>query len=130
MRIGDAPAFGYALIPEYLNAKVTVGTLFYGAARFRVEFDDRPLAHLQLVMTAKLRRHEGFMLSWSTTTASDSSRSMVWVHPATDLEFDFTGGTAPEINREWIATLMLLANTAHGLHVTAEATLEPLPPAV
>ena len=33
-----------------------MGKLYYGAARYEVEFEDRVLAHLQLVMTGKLRR--------------------------------------------------------------------------
>ncbi|MFD3445833.1 hypothetical protein ACFDTO_14660 [Microbacteriaceae bacterium 4G12] len=104
-----------------------MGTLFYGAARFRVDFEDRALAHLQIVMTAKHRRGEGFLLSWTVPTAGGGSRSAVWVHPATDLEFSFSGGRAPEINREWIDTLVRLANTADGLHLTGEGDLRPAP---
>ena len=107
-----------------------MGSLFYGAKRLQVEFDDRALAHLQIVMIAKLRRSEAFLLSWTVNTATGSGRSMVWIHPATDLHFRFTNGRHPEINREWIGQLMLLANTATGLHLTDEGDLRPLHPAV
>ncbi|MFD3444536.1 hypothetical protein ACFDTO_08055 [Microbacteriaceae bacterium 4G12] len=52
-----------------------MGTLFYGASRLEVTFDDRVLAHLQIVMTSKLRRHESFMLSWSVDRTDGSGRS-------------------------------------------------------
>jgi len=105
-----------------------VGTLFYGADRLPVEFDDRSLSHLQLVMTAKLRRSEGFLLSWTSAGGKAGERSMVWIHPATDLQFQFRDGRPPRINREWIEQLVLLANTAAGLHVTEEGDLRPLEP--
>jgi hypothetical protein len=40
-----------------------VGTLFYGADRHAIDVDDRALAHLQLAIVTKLRRHEGFAFS-------------------------------------------------------------------
>ncbi len=104
-----------------------MGTLFYGASRFRVDFDDRALAHLQIAMTAKHRRGEGFLLSWTAATPG-GGRSAVWVHPGTDLEFSFSGGRPPEINREWLEELMRLANTADGLHLTSEGDLRAAPP--
>ena len=103
-----------------------MGTLFYGASRFRVDVEDHALAHLQIAMTAKHRRGEGFLLSWTVATPGGSSRSAVWVHPATDLEFSFTGGRPPEINRAWLEELVRLANTADGLHVTREGDLKPI----
>jgi hypothetical protein len=106
-----------------------VGTLFYGADRLPVQFDDRTLAHLQLVMTAKLRRSEGFLLSWTAARPDDGARSTVWIHPATDLHFAFADGRAPAINREWIGRLVLLANTPAGLRVTEEGDVRSLDPA-
>lgn len=105
-----------------------MGKLYYGAARFEVEFDDRVLAHLQLVMTGKMRRSEGFLLSWSTPVGHGSGRSMIWIHPATDLHFQFSGNGRPTVNRDWLERLAVLANTASGLYVTPEGELHPLDP--
>lgn len=102
-----------------------MGNLYYGAGRFSVPFDDRVLAHIQLVMIAKLRRHEGFVLSWSEPDPG-GGRSMLWISPTTELHFKFHGGKAPRINRQWLEQLAGLANTAGGLHVTDEGDLEPL----
>jgi len=103
-----------------------MGKLYYGAARFEIEFDDRVLAHLQLVMTGKLRRSEGFLLSWGTPAERGSGRSMVWIHPATDLHFQFAGSGRPAVNRDWLERLAVLANTATGLYVTPEGDLQPI----
>ncbi|MFD3443839.1 ATP-dependent DNA ligase [Microbacteriaceae bacterium 4G12] len=103
-----------------------MGTLFYGSNRLEVQFDDRVLAHLQIVMTAKLRRGEGFILSWTDGVSAGSGRSMVWITPVTDLHYRFSGNRPPSINRTWLDELASLANTAPGLYVTEEGTLTPL----
>lgn len=103
-----------------------MGKLFYGAARYEVEFEDRVLAHLQLVMAGKLRRSEAFLLSWTTPPERGSGRSAIWVHPSTDLHFQFSGSGRPSVNREWLERLAILANTASGLYVTPEGDLHPL----
>ncbi|MFD3443844.1 hypothetical protein ACFDTO_04510 [Microbacteriaceae bacterium 4G12] len=102
-----------------------MGTLFYGAGRLEAQFDDRTLAHLQIVMAAKLRRSEGFMLSWSLDVRQGSGRSSVWIHPSTDLQFLYTGSRSPEINREWLAELADLSHGPGGLHVTGEGKIRP-----
>jgi hypothetical protein len=101
-----------------------MGKLYYGAARYEVEFEDRVLAHLQLVMTGKLRRSEAFLLSWTTPVERGSGRSMIWIHPTTDLHFQFSGNGRPAVNREWLERLAVLANTATGLYVTSEGDLQ------
>jgi hypothetical protein len=49
----------------------------YGAHEYAVEVDDRALAHLKMVMVAKLRRHEPFLLSWENSAAKGSGRESV-----------------------------------------------------
>jgi hypothetical protein len=108
------------------SSGVRVGALFYGSDRFEVEFDDRVLAHLQIVMTAKLRRGEGFILSWTDGVSAGSGRSMLWIAPTSDLHYKFSGNRPPSINRKWLDELASLANTAPGLYVTEEGTVAPL----
>jgi hypothetical protein len=103
-----------------------MGTLFYGAARHEVPFEDRVLAHLQIVMTAKLRRTEGFILSWTAPTSSGSGRQMIWITPSTDLHYKFSGNTPPAINRTWLEEMAVVSNSTHGLYVTEEGALQPL----
>lgn len=103
-----------------------MGTLFYGAARFAITFDERVLTHLQIVMNAKLRRGESFALSWADGVKIGGGRSIVWVSPGTDLHYKFSGSRLATINRQWLEELAVLANTPQGLHVTEEGNLTPL----
>ena len=103
-----------------------MGTLFYGAARFPIAFDERVLMHLQIVMNAKLRRGESFALSWANSPDAGSGRSIVWIAPSTDLHYKFGGIRPAAINRKWLEELAVLANTPQGLHVTEEGSLTAL----
>jgi hypothetical protein len=85
-----------------------------------VDFDDRVLAHLQLVIGAKLRRNESFYFSWRDDQQIGNGRSTVWLHPAIPIYFKFHGGRPPAINRAWIEMLMTQANSSTGLRITPE----------
>jgi hypothetical protein len=95
-----------------------MGTLTYDGVV--VEFDDRLLAHLQIVIVQKLRCGESFLLSWKDAVSIGNGRSSVWLHPSIPLYFKFWGSRPPTINRQWIAELTASANSAHGLVVFGE----------
>jgi hypothetical protein len=95
-----------------------MGTLNYGMANNSAQFDDRTLAHLQLVVTAKLRRGEGFFFTWQHTAGN--GHSSIWIHSAIPLVFQYGTAVLPPINREWLEKLTLSANGANGLHLVAE----------
>ncbi|MDJ0337515.1 ATP-dependent DNA ligase [Cryobacterium sp. PH31-O1] len=108
-----------------------MGSLTYD--RVVVEFEDRMLAHLQLVIIQKLRRGESFLLSWRDAAVVGDGRSSAWLHPAIPLYFKFAGGHAPTINANWVAQLTRSANSSQGLVVTAEESASfdaNLPPKV
>ncbi|MCR2817132.1 DUF7882 family protein [Microbacterium jiangjiandongii] len=83
-------------------------------------FDDRLLAHLQVVMGAKLRRSEGFFFTWKDDTSLGSGRTSLWIHPGASLTFKFTGSRQPRINRAWIDALAATANSPRGLYAVPE----------
>jgi hypothetical protein len=85
-----------------------------------VDFEDRTLAHLHLVIGGKLRRGESFFFSWVDDAASGDGRSSVWVHPMAHISFKFYGSRSPAINRAWVNELMLAANSPHGLQLSPE----------
>ena len=97
-----------------------MGTLLYGSAGTEISFDDRALAHLQIVITAKLRRREGFVFSWTSSPGAGSGRSAIWLDPSSTLFFRYFGSRPPAINREWIEVLAASSNNAGGLVFTAE----------
>ena len=96
-----------------------MGTLNYGDA-FSADFDDRLLAHLQIVIGAKLRRGEAFYFGWVDDTRVGDGRTTVWMHPAVPIVYKYFGSRQPQINRAWINALTDSANTISGLRVVPE----------
>ncbi|ROQ40730.1 hypothetical protein EDF46_0091 [Frondihabitans sp. PhB188] len=96
-----------------------MGNLTYGQA-LSVEFDDRTLGHLQVVIGSKLRRNESFYFSWKDDQRVGDGRTTIWVHPTISLVFKFYGSRMPGLNREWLGLLEQSANAPHGLQVLPE----------
>lgn len=95
-----------------------MGTLQYNGSV--VEFDDRLLAHLQIVIVEKIRRGEAFLMSWSEKAETGDGHSAIWIHPTHNLHFTFVHGRNPRINRAWLSELTNSANSTRGLLVTEE----------
>lgn len=100
-----------------------MGKLVYGNSDLKIVIDDRVLAHLQIVIVAKLRRNEAFLLNWTNEPAVGDGRSSVWLHQAIPLYFVFDSAETPPINRQWLETLTVAASSAGGLRLVEE----PLP---
>lgn len=99
-----------------------MGTLFYGSDRVPIRIDDRILAHLRAVATAKLRRGEGFLLSWTDSISIGDGRSSIWVHTDCDLHYKFDGQTQAKLDPALIEQLNVESIQARGIEI-AEATL-------
>lgn len=96
-----------------------MGRFTYDGA-VRADFDDRILAHLQLVIGAKLRRSESFHFSWRDDPSIGDGRTTVWVHSQASLVYKFHGSRSPSINRTWVDALMYTANSHTGLRLVPE----------
>lgn len=94
-----------------------MGTLHYGSTPASFPIDDRTLAHIELVVLAKLRRRES--LSLALTDQATSYRQAMWISPDVELRFEY-GGPMPEINRAWLQELIDTANSPGGLRVLPE----------
>ncbi len=92
----------------------------------KVDFEDRLLAHLQLVMGTKLRRNESFFFTWRDDASVGDGRTSVWVHPRASLAFKFYGSRAPHLNLAWVDALAQTANSPSGLYLVSEPP-EPAP---
>jgi len=97
-----------------------MGRLIYGATAVVFHFDDRTLAHLQLVVGAKLRRREGFYCSWRDDVDTGGGRSSLWLDAAIPLYFIFESSNRVSVNRTWLEELTRSANTATGLVLSPE----------
>jgi hypothetical protein len=102
-----------------------MGTLFYGGSRMAIPVDDRTLAHLQIVIGAKLRRREGFFFTWKEDQSVGGGRSTVWLDPAIPLHFKFSGSRQAQINREWLDQLANSSNSSQGLQLLDENVENP-----
>lgn len=98
-----------------------MGTLHYGSPPVSFELDDRTLAHVELVMLAKLRRNENFALAIDGATGS---RSTIWVNSSSTIRFEFDS-VEHSINRAWLDLLIDSANTTAGMRVIPEPDPEP-----
>lgn len=100
-----------------------MGSLRYGAVHDEIAFDDRALAHLQVVIVSKLRRRESFQFSWTNSPAKGGGSNTIWLSPGSSLVFRYSGNRPILINRSWIDALAVSANSSGGLVYTGEVVL-------
>jgi hypothetical protein len=86
----------------------------------KVDFEDRLLAHLQQVISSKLRRNESFLFTWKEDISIGGGRTAVWVHSHSGIVFKFHGGRLPALNPAWLLALNHTAAGPHGLYVVPE----------
>jgi hypothetical protein len=101
-----------------------VGTLTYDS-KVTASIDDRILAHLQVVMLAKLRRGEPFAFTWNEN-ANGLGRTTIWIHNTISLTFQYYGGKVPPINSRWIQALVRSSNSVSGLEILPEPPALPM----
>lgn len=97
-----------------------MGKLVYGNGDLTIDIDDRTLAHLQVVIVAKLRRNEAFLLNWTNDPEVGDGRSSVWLHQAIPLYFAFEAAESPQLNRQWLEVLTVAASSPGGLRLVGE----------
>jgi len=97
-----------------------VGKLVYGNGDLQIDIDDRTLAHLQIVIVAKLRRNEAFLLNWTNSPAVGDGRSSIWLQQAIPLYFTFAATESHQINRQWLELLTVSASSPGGLRLVEE----------
>ncbi|TFD13867.1 ATP-dependent DNA ligase [Cryobacterium sp. TMT1-2-2] len=96
-----------------------MGKLTYDST-LTADFDDRVLAHIQVVIGAKLRRGESFYFSWRDDPQAGDGRSTIWLHPGIPIAYKYFGSRSPTLNRDWIEVLMATANSSAGLQIVPE----------
>ena len=84
-----------------------------------VEFDDRLLTHLQIVIVQKFRRGDHFLMSWLQEDG-DGGRTSLWMSPTVPVHFKFFGSRVPTIDEGWLQRLGASADSSTGLVVANE----------
>jgi hypothetical protein len=99
-----------------------MGKLAYDRS-LTIDFDDRTLAHLQIVIGMKMRRGESFYFSWKDDHQVGDGRTSIWLHPTIPLVYKYYGSRSPVINPAWIHALEVSANTNAGLQIVPEPSV-------
>ncbi len=81
------------------------------------KFDDRVLAHLQIVMVQRLRQNRSFLMSWANALEVGDGRTSIWVHAGSNIRFTFDGSRPPAIDEHWLEVLSHSADSSRGLIV-------------
>ncbi|WP_341998354.1 hypothetical protein MRBLWH7_000223 [Microbacterium sp. LWH7-1.2] len=87
--------------------------LVYGIEGTPIYIPEHLLAHVKVIITTKLRRHESFMMSWRH--ADGSGRSSVWLEPSIPLRFTFESVDEPRMDHALLSRLAAEANSNAGL---------------
>ncbi len=101
-----------------------MGQLLYGSPPVVFEFEDRALAHIELITLAKLRRNEHF--AFSIESPEGDGRTTIWIGSGIALQFRFTS-SRHEINRAWLDELLDSANSTAGMRFTGETPMGATP---
>jgi hypothetical protein len=94
-----------------------MGTMAHG--NISVDFEDRLLTHLQIVIVQRFRRNESLIVSWLDALAVGDGRSSIWMTPTLPVYFKFAGSRVPAIDTEWLQRLTESAASSSGLIVTS-----------
>jgi len=101
------------------RSEPAMGKFTYSSTN-KMDFDDRVLAHLQVVISNKLRRSESFMFTWRDDASLGDGRTAVWLNPNVAMSFKYFGSRPPALNRAWVEALAITANSPTGLYVVPE----------
>jgi hypothetical protein len=92
-----------------------MGVLNYDSTS--VEFDDRTLQHLQIVIVSMFRRNQSVLLSWMDSHTTGGGRTSMWLASCQPVHFHFDGSRAAEVDQCWLAELFASAESGSGLVV-------------
>ena len=105
-----------------------MGTLYYGAARTPIRIDDHTLTHFKIMATSKMRRGEGFLLSWTDDTDAGAGRNSVWIHAGSDMHYKFDEAAPMPLETEVLELMARQAAGTRGIELK-DATLVHTPDA-
>jgi hypothetical protein len=98
-----------------------MGSLTYAAGgQDAIQFDDRTLSHLQIVIGSKLRLRQSFFFSWLDPAGLGGGRGSIWLDATIPLAFSYENSVRQKVNREWLELLMTSANSSVGLQLMVE----------
>ncbi|MBO0983536.1 ATP-dependent DNA ligase [Rathayibacter sp. SD072] len=104
-----------------------MGRLVYDS-RLEVDFEDRPLAHLQVVIGTKLGRGESFYFSWKDSPTIGNGRTSIWLHPTSPLRFRYLNADRIVLHQDWMRRWIAESYAPGGLRLFPEPPHHEEPP--
>ncbi|PPF41971.1 ATP-dependent DNA ligase [Pseudoclavibacter sp. AY1F1] len=101
-----------------------MGTFIYDNTP--AEFDDRVLAHLEVVVSTKLRRGESFLLSWRNDPLAGGGRDAVWMSANVPVLFNYQGERPADLDTRAVERLLRMAHSPGGVVAPSPEDLRPL----
>jgi len=96
-----------------------MGSLNYDGHLY--DFEDRFLAHVQVVLAQKMRRRESFLLSWTAPAHEEAwGRVSIWISPSADVSFRYSGSKSAALNGEWLERMMSATHSTRGLDLDTQ----------
>src|SRR6478735_4428651 len=92
-----------------------MGTLYYGNGSDPIEIPERLLAHIKVVITAKLRRNERFLVSWTHPDGDSPGRTSIWMDASIPLRFVFDNAEGEALDPQLLRELADDASSSRGL---------------
>lgn len=105
-----------------------MGILYYDDWATPIPVEDHLLAHLKVVIAAKLRRGESFLLSWRHLDDEELGRTSVWLHPAVPWRVVLDDAAPITMHRDLLERLTASAATTQGIVLTSEDSVAAAEP--
>jgi hypothetical protein len=102
------------------NEGAIMGILYYGNGTDPIEIPERLLAHIKVVITAKLRRNERFMVSWTHPDGTSPGRTSIWMDASIPLRFVFDKAEGEALDPQLLRELADEASSSRGLVLEPE----------
>src|SRR5215216_3269820 len=101
-----------------------MGTFYYGGGHGDLpcgfDVEDALLAHLKLVIVAKLRRGESFIVTVPALEHGCEVREALWMNPSVPIRFVIDQADAVPLDHDRLEALMIQANTVRGIVLATE----------
>ena len=96
-----------------------MGILKYSRDAVAVYLDDRTLAHLHIVMAAKLREGSSFVVTGLASLARNA-RDAVVIEPRTPLQITYTERGDVSLNPRWLEAIRAASAKSLGIVLVSE----------
>lgn len=97
-----------------------MGSFYFGNNEYKIDIDDRALAHFKIALLSVLRKGASVAFSFSRAVSHGGGRETLWITPTSQIRFRFTGSRPPAINEQWVREIIQSSLTPRGMYLMSE----------